>query len=189
METYDQIILKYYPEGSLRYQYYYTHCQAVTKLALKIAENNPQFETDTDYIKTASMLHDIGIFLTNAPLIGCFGEHPYICHGYLGRELLESEDLPDIAPVCERHIGAGLTRDEIIKRDLPVPHREMLPITIEEKIICYADKFYSKSSEGLTVPKPTEKIIRKLGKHGEVNAIRFRKFMDMFGWEYVYRES
>jgi uncharacterized protein len=181
MEIYDEIITKYYPPDSLRYQYYYTHSQVVTELALKIARNNPKYKPNLDYIKTAGMLHDIGIFLTDAPQIGCFGDKPYICHGYLGRELLEKEGLPDIAPVCERHIGVGLTADEIVKRGLPLPVREMLPVTIEEKIITYADKFYSKSAEDLTKPKPIEKIINKLAKHGEDKVFMFNEFIEMFG--------
>ena len=61
------------------------------------------------------MLHDIGIFLTHAPQIGCHGDKPYICHGYLGRELLEKEGFPRHAIVCETHVGVGLTIADIEK--------------------------------------------------------------------------
>lgn len=186
MFLYDTIITKYYPTDSVRYKYYYTHSRAVTGLALKVAEMNPGLNADLEFIETASMLHDIGIFLTDAPQIGCFGDKPYICHGYLGRKLLEKEGLPEIALICERHIGVGITVEEIKTRQLPLPHRDMTPQSIEEKIICYADKFYSKSAEDLTKPKSTEKILKKLSRHGPEKAGIFKEFMDMFGWEYVY---
>ncbi len=189
MKKYEEIITKYYPKDSLRYKYYYTHSRAVTGLALKVAEINPQLRPDIDYIETAAMLHDIGIFLTDAPQIGCYGDQPYICHGYLGRELLEKEGLTEIAPICERHIGVGITVDEIKRRNLPLPLRDMTPQTTGEKIICYADKFFSKSSEDLTKPKSIDKIIIKLSKHGTEKAEKFREMMELFGADYVYNEQ
>ena len=90
------------------------------------------------------MLHDIGIFLTDAPGIFCFGDKPYICHGYLGADLLREEGFPRHALVCERHTGAGISAESIIKQDLPIPHREMLPVSMEEQVICFADKFFQK---------------------------------------------
>jgi uncharacterized protein len=159
---YDTIIEKYYPKDSESYRIYYTHCKAVTDLALEIAARNPSLNADIETLETAAMLHDIGVFMTDAPGICCYGVFPYISHGYLGRQLLEKEGLVDIAPTCERHIGTGITLEEIISLDLPLPHREMIPQTIEEKIICYADKFYSKSAEDLTKPKSLNKIDQAL---------------------------
>ena len=51
----------------------------------------PELSPDIEFIRTAALLHDIGIFMTHAPKFGCFGDHPYLAHGYLGRELLERE--------------------------------------------------------------------------------------------------
>ncbi len=186
-KRYNIIIEKYYPIDSKRFRYYFTHCKTVTELALKIAAKNPHLNADVEYIETASMLHDIGIFMTNAPQIGCYGKHPYICHGYLGRELLEKEGLPNIAPICERHIGTGITLEDILQHRLPLPHRDMCPQSIEEKIICYADKFFSKSAKELTTPKPVQKILKKLSPFGEEKVLRFREFIEMFGVDYIYR--
>ena len=52
---------------------------------------------------------------------------------------------PQHARVCERHTGAGLTKREIIEQELPLPQQDFLPETTEEKLICYADKFFSKT--------------------------------------------
>jgi hypothetical protein len=59
--------------------------------------------------------------------------------------MLEDMGLTAEALICERHVGAGISADEICSRRLPLPNRNMLPVTIEEQIICYADKFFSKS--------------------------------------------
>jgi uncharacterized protein len=175
------LIEKYYPRQSLSYHIYYTHCRAVTDLALRIAKAKPDLAIDLDYIEYAGMLHDIGIYLTNAPEIECYGELPYIMHGFKGRELLEKAGLADIAPVCERHIGVGISIGDIVNNKLPLPHRDMTPQTTGEKLICYADKFYSKSAKDLLKPKSMEKIHKSIIKYGEDKWAQFLLMQDMFG--------
>lgn len=70
-------------------------------------------------------------------------------------------------PVCERHTGAGLTEKEIIEQNLPLPHRDFLPETLEEKLICYADKFYSKTHPDHEKSfEQAEKSIARFGNDG-----------------------
>lgn len=173
------IIQKYYKEDSELYKILLEHSQKVASFAVDIASKHHELKADEKFIYEASMLHDIGIFKTNTPGIYCLGNQPYICHGYLGREILELEELPDHALVCERHTGAGLTIKNIIDQALPIPNRDMLPTSIEEQIICYADKFYSKSGD-LSKKKSFEKVIKKLEKHGIDQAERFIKWHDQF---------
>ncbi|MDA2922477.1 HD domain-containing protein [Patescibacteria group bacterium AH-259-L07] len=159
-----EIIKKYYKENSKSYYFLTEHSKAVTEKALKIAHNVGHLNPDLEFIEQAAMLHDIGIFLTNAPEIGCFGERPYICHGYLGRKILEKEALPKHALVCERHTGVGLSIQDIEKEKLPIPKRDMRPISLEEEIICFADTFFSKNEEFLTKEKSIEEIRKGLMK-------------------------
>src|SRR5664279_4650174 len=132
--------------------------KAVANKALEIAARLSHKNPDCRFIEEAALLHDIGIFLTNFPKIGCFGPHPYISHGYLGRELLEKEGLSAHALVCERHVGVGLTIEDINDNLFPLPLRDMRPQSLEEKIICFADKFYSKNKANLAVPRPVAKV-------------------------------
>ena len=125
------------------------------------------------------MLHDIGIFRCQAPSIFCNGTEPYICHGQIGGKLLRAEGFPRHARVCERHTGAGLSLQEIIQQNLPIPHHDLLPETVEEKIVCYADKFFSKTK--LTQEKTLEQAIRSLAKFGEEGVARFVKWSEIFG--------
>jgi len=183
----DRIIHKYFQPGSLVYKYFFTHSLKVTELSFLIVENNKNLKLDTEFILKGAMLHDIGIIKTKAPEIGCFGELPYITHTYLGREMLEEEALPEIAPICERHLGTGLTVNDIIESNFPLPHRDMTPQSLEEKLICYADKFYSKSDKHLTIPKSPEKIRKKILKYGKDKLTVFESFVDLFGIDYIYK--
>jgi uncharacterized protein len=185
--TTEELILKYYPKKSVRNHYYVTHVKAVARLAKKVIKNNPELNANPAIVEQMALLHDIGIFLTKAPEIGCEGSFPYIAHGYLGRELLEKEGLAEIAPVCERHVGVGITLEDILRKEMPLPHREMMPVTIEEKIVCYADKFFSKSAADLTKPKSLEKIRKGFAKHGEAKLMRFNEMAELFGTSYIYK--
>ena len=172
------IIEKYYNKESKLYHIYMSHVTDVTNKALQIARKHPELAIDTQFLEEAGMLHDIGIFLTRAPHIHCKGEHPYIRHGYLGRELLTTEGYPKHGLVCERHTGTGLSLKTIIKRELPIPHRDMRPQSMEEKIICFADKFFSKSKLGRE--KSIKKIRKNLGKHGKHQTEQFDEWCEMF---------
>jgi uncharacterized protein len=179
-----QLIKKYFSEGSTAYDYYFTHCVKVTELALKVTGQRKDLALDRDVVIAGGMLHDIGIIRTNAPEIGCYGEYPYIAHTFLGREILEENGFAHIALVCERHIGTGLTKEDIIQNNLPLPYRDMVPLTIEEKLICYADKFYSKSEKHLTKPRTIEEIRKKVMKYGEEKTKKFDDLMALFGTDF-----
>ncbi len=162
-----KIIEKYYPEKSDAYRVLIDHSTAVARKAVKIAEGVKHLYPDIRFIEEAAMLHDIGVFLTNAQEIGCFGESPYLAHGVLGREVLEKQGFLRHALVCERHIGVGITVEEIKRNKLPLPEREMTPLSVEEEIICLADKFFGKSDKNLFRERSVKEIKENLDKHGE----------------------
>jgi uncharacterized protein len=148
------------------------------KRAVSICDKHPELKMDRQFIIEAAMLHDIGIFRCDAPGIECFGTEPYICHGRIGAEILRSEGFPRHARVCERHTGAGITKEEIIKQNLPLPHQDFLPETLEEKVICYADKFYSKTHPERE--KSYEKARKSLAKFGNEGLERFESYHQLF---------
>ncbi len=174
----NSIIKKYYTEGTKLYDIYMSHCTDVTNKALKIVSKHPELAVNIRFIEEAGMLHDIGIFKTKAPQISCEGDKPYICHGYLGHDLLVGEGFPKHALVCERHTGTGLSLESIIKRELPIPHRDMRPQSLEEKIICFADKFYSKSKLGKE--KSVKRVRQSLKRHGWHQAKVFDEWCELF---------
>ncbi len=172
------IIQKYYKPNTPIYNILISHSKLVSEKALQIADMHPEMKLDKDFIYEAAMLHDIGMFQTDAPEIYCFGDKPYICHGSIGSEILMREGYPRHALVCERHTGTGISLQEIITANYPIPLRNMIPVSLEEKIICFADKFYSKT-KGIQ-EKPIEKIRKGLAKHGETSLARFDEWNKLF---------
>lgn len=162
---------KYYPEDNALRRLLLHHSQQVAQRALAIVDRHPHLNASRSFVEEAAMLHDIGIFLTHAPKIHCHGSHPYLLHGRLGAELLRKEGHEDLARVCERHTGTGLTRQHIIEQQLPLPHQDFLPETIEEIIICYADKFYSKSH--LDRERTVEQTAKSLERFGPEGVVTF----------------
>lgn len=173
-----EIIDKFYPQNTEQRHILLIHSLSVAQKALKIVDAHPGLPISRTFVREAALLHDIGVFLTDAPDIQCFGEHPYIAHGYLGADLLRKEGLERHALICERHTGAGLSLPEIVDRNLPIPHREMLPVTLEEQLICFADKFFSKTR--LDEEKTVEQARKSIEKHGEEGLERFDRWLSLF---------
>lgn len=175
---YNLIIQKYYNGNPELLKILLKHSKAVADKALAIAEAHPELPIDRQFVMEAAMVHDIGIIKTDAPDIQCFGTEPYIRHGVLGAEMMRAEGYPLHARVCERHTGAGLSLKEIEEQSLPLPHEDLLPETLEEKLICYADKFFSKTR--LDREKTLEQAERSVAKHGEEGLQRFREMEEIF---------
>jgi uncharacterized protein len=173
-----EIIDKYYNPESDLYHILVSHSQDVARLALTLARRRPDLNPDLRFIEEASLLHDIGIFQTDASGICCHGTHTYICHGFLGAEIMRSEGYPRHALVCERHTGTGLSLDYIESNHLPIPHRDMLPVSVEEQVICYADKFFSKTHLGQQ--RTVEEARAKLVKFGAETVARFDNWTSLF---------
>ena len=91
---------------------------------------------------------------------------------------MRAEGFPRHARVCERHTGAGLSLKEIMEQNLPLPHADLLPETLEEKVICYADKFFSKTR--LDREKTLEQAERSVAKHGDEGLARFKEMEKLF---------
>ena len=155
------------------------HSRQVAEMAMRVVENHPELQLDENVIYAGAMLHDIGIVKCDAPAIFCYGSAPYMQHGPLGAELLmkllngsESIDCGDgkfvsaasVARICARHTGTGLPGFE--------------PETPEEKVVCYADKFFSKSHP--EHERTVDEVRKSLSKWGDANVRIFNE------WEREY---
>lgn len=162
--SFQQIIDKYYPEGSRLRDIYMRHAQSVADFAEELRRRFAP-GLDAAQVRAAAMLHDVGIFLTDAPGIECRGTAPYIEHGPLGAALLRREGAPEwAARVAERHTGVGIG--------------DMVPETMLEKLVCYADKFYSKS--GTMERKTLPQVEASMARYGEENLRKFRALHALF---------
>lgn len=174
------IISKYFSQGSIAFDILMAHSYMVMAKALSVAEYVSHLSPDMTFIGEAALLHDIGIIYVDAPQLGCHGARPYVCHGYLGREILEKEGFPLHALVCERHVGTGIGISDIERLTLDLPKRDMRPLRIEEKIICYADKFYSKRIGHLQHEKSADQVRRELERFGAEKIEAFDEMHRLF---------
>ena len=179
MMDYLKIINQYYPSENELRRILLTHSRQVADRCLLIAKKHPELKLDTEFLEEAAMFHDIGILECDAPGIQCFGTQPYICHGLIGGRMLREAGLFRHAQVCERHTGTGISREQIIAQQLPLPlDGQYEPDTLEEQVVCYADKFYSKTK--LDNERTVEQTARSLEKFGEEGLRRFFRWIDMF---------
>ncbi len=181
MIDYQAIIDHYYPEAEvpeLRH-ILMVHSKAVADKAAGIVDAHPEWRLDRDFVYAAAMLHDIGIIRCDAPGIHCHGTEPYIRHGVIGATLVQefTVSVPVSVPVpvsvdyafrigrvCARHTGTGLPGLE--------------PETLEEQIICYADKFFSKTK--LDREKTYDEACRSLMKFGAEGVMKFEAWHKRF---------
>lgn len=161
---YLSLICKYYPEDDELRRVLLKHSRQVADRCLAICKKHPELPVETQFVEEAAMLHDIGIRWCNAPSIHCFGEEPYLRHGQIGAELLRKEGFERHARVCERHTGTGLPGFE--------------PETLEEQLVCYADKFYSKSD--VDHVKSVLEVAQSLEKFGHDGVVKFLHWAEQF---------
>ena len=183
----DVVIRHFYPEDTPLRRLLLRHCTQVRDkaLAILVDPSRPPLELDPALVSAGAMLHDVGVLQCHAPSILCEGTRPYIAHGIIGAEMLRAYgqehgiDLEPFARICERHTGAGITADEVVAQGLPLPVRDYLPETPEEKLVCLADKFFSKSGD--MQEKPLDRVRRSLEKFGADTIERFDSLLRMFG--------
>ena len=177
---YFKLIHKYIPADGPIYPFYVIHCQLVTNKALAVARKLGLSNESLQFIEEAAMLHDIGIFLTDAPSIECRGELPYICHLVEGGKILDAEGLYRHARVAERHASTGLTKAEIETKGMPLPPKDMVPETVEEEVISYADFFYSKIADRLWLPRSLDDVRKDVLRHGEHKLPKLEEWIERF---------
>lgn len=135
--------------------YVINHCIAVTNLALEIAEKLQikGLKIDLQLVEAGSMLHDLGRSETHT-----------VNHSLVGVQIAQKIGLPiSVINIIKRHVGAGITSKEA--ELLGWPKDNYIPQTLEEKVVCYADKLINHDSvESVDVE------ITKLQKQGMFEA-------------------
>ena len=172
------LIDKYYPEENELKHILLTHSRSVADKALAMARNHPELNLDLAFVEEAAMLHDIGIFRTDADEIHCFGTYPYICHGYLGSELVAAEGFPKHALVCERHTGAGLSLQVFWNRIYRFRIvRWCRSVWKNRLFVLLISSFPKRNWTGRRVWK---KARNSIAKYGEEGLIRFDHWCELF---------
>ena len=140
------------------------HCKAVTELALETAKllEERGLKIDFALVEIGALLHDIGRSKTHT-----------VHHAVVGAEIAKSAGLPDsVVSIIKRHVGGGITASEAEK--LGWQKDIYFPITLEEKVVSYADKLIENGKRA-----PIEVTVEKLS--GELKyeaAERVRKLYE-----------
>lgn len=127
------------------------HCEAVSALAVEIAEacRKKGYNVDVQLVEIGALLHDIGRAKTHT-----------VHHAVLGAEIARSLDLPEsLVSIIKRHVGGGITATEAQK--LGWPRDIYVPLTLEEKIVSYADKLIE-GSRRVPIEVTIEELSREL---------------------------
>lgn len=137
------------------------HCLAVRNIAIEVAHKleNRGIKIDLQLIETGALLHDIGRSKTHG-----------VDHSLVGAQIARRIGLPQsIINIIKRHVGAGIIDEEAAL--LGWPKDNYVPQTLEEKVVCYADK---RIDQNKVVPIEIE--IKNLESKGMVKAaMRVRK--------------
>lgn len=104
-----------------------TVCRAAEEISERIrrlGQGNP----DAKLVTAGAILHDIGRSKTHG-----------VAHGFIGGQIIQGLGLDErLVRIAERHVGAGIPKDEA--KALGLPEQDFIPKTLEERIVCYADK-------------------------------------------------
>jgi uncharacterized protein len=158
----------------------YTHCVIVCAIAQQLcARLGPGLVVDIDLARAGSLLHDIGVYRLYDGA-GDLDHSNYIRHGLLGYELLRDEGLPEaISRFASHHTGVGISREDVLAQQLPIPPADYLAETGEERLVMYADKFHSKTTP--PVFRTASACAARLRRFGEDKVAAFQAMRDTFG--------
>ncbi|MFX1286757.1 MAG: HDIG domain-containing metalloprotein [Promethearchaeota archaeon] len=128
-----------------------SHSIHTAQTALRVVERmkSQNYLINCDIILAGALLHDIGRCKSHR-----------INHGIIGAQLLREEGFPEeLARIAENHLFAGITKHEALK--LGLPFQDYLPLTLEEKIITYADNV-SKGESILSIDEVIDRYSKYL---------------------------
>jgi len=128
------------------------HCKAVSALSVNFANvyKKKGSNINVNLVEIGALLHDIGRSRTHD-----------ITHAIIGGEIAKSRNLPkSIVSIIERHIGGGIASEEAKRLGLPV--KDYVPLTLEEKIVTYADKLIE-GAKVVPIENTITKFSRELG--------------------------
>lgn len=148
----------------------WTHSNIVLEISNRIVQNlkKKNIFVNEDLLKDGVLVHDIGVY-------SCFDEDlnpsseasPYIEHGICGYNLLRKEGVSEsIARFAICHTGVGLMPENFKNSKLELSNIDMFPISLEEEILCYSDKFHTKYPSFTTFEEQRKNLMKYDKKNG-----------------------
>ena len=145
------------------------HCVAVSRTAAALAERMEQVGVDRELVRLGGLFHDIGRSRSHD-----------IHHALVGVQIGRELGFPgQLLSIIERHIGAGITAAEAERMGLP--KKDYLPLTVEEKLVSYADNL-TKGAEAMLFEQAMERFRKVLGDGHEGIELFRRQHEEIQGW-------
>ncbi|MGH3249872.1 MAG: HD domain-containing protein [Trebonia sp.] len=156
----------------------YTHCVVVCRIAEQLHARSG-LDADIELVRAGCLLHDVGAYRLYDGA-GRLDHANYIRHGVLGHELLREEGFPEvICRFASHHTGVGLSRDDVLRQELPLPPCDYLAETTEESLVMYADKFHSKTTPPTLLT--ADAYAARVRRFGEDKVAAFESMRAAFG--------
>jgi uncharacterized protein (TIGR00295 family) len=137
------------------------HCKTVARVSRILAEALVEkgVPVDVAAVLAGALLHDIGRTRVQT-----------VRHGYESSRILRERGVDGrVVEIVKKHVGAGLSREEASCLGLPLG--DYIPSTVEERIVCLADKMV-----GSTEIRPfSEEVKRFVRKGHDVERLRSLK--------------
>jgi len=146
-------LLEHHAPDRRRFQLVLSHSLVVADLALGFAHRCKDIQLAL--LEAGSLLHDIGRF--QFPKGQGRAEH-----GFVGAELLRREGYPEVALIAERHVGAGITAEDVVRQGLALPVADYVPLTPEQRLVAHADNLVF-GTRVVTFEEVLERFARELG--------------------------
>jgi uncharacterized protein (TIGR00295 family) len=127
------------------------HCEACATISRLLSEKAAArgHLVNGDAAVAGALLHDIGRSQTQT-----------VSHGYVGAQILEKEGVDGVVvAIVRRHVGAGISPEEAVL--LGFPPGDYIPRSLEEKIVCFADKMLDGDKA-----RPFEEEVKRFVKKG-----------------------
>lgn len=166
-----------YAPGETVFQRVWEHSQIVAAIVRQLSGAQ---DIDTKLAECGALVHDIGVYRLYTNGVPDSSQH-YITHGLLGYELLQDEGFDEaLCRFALLHTGVGITKEDVEEQNLPIPARDYVAETAEERLVMYADKFHSKQQPP-TFNSATWYRNYLLAKFGEHKAQTFDELVNEFG--------
>ncbi|WP_157198904.1 TIGR00295 family protein [Methanothermococcus okinawensis] len=141
------------------------HCLAVSVYVYELGSKikNKGHNINLELAVIGALLHDIGRSKTHD-----------IRHGIEGGHILRQYNFDErLALIAERHIGAGIPKNEAA--ELGLPEKDYIPLTLEEKLVAHCDNLIS-GTKRVDIDFVVNKFKNRMGVDGEgLNNIKNNK--------------
>jgi uncharacterized protein len=128
---------------------------------------NRGFDLDLQLVEIGALLHDIGRAKTHS-----------VHHAIVGSDIAKKSGLPSsVISIIRRHVGGGIIKKEAEELGWP-RDEDYVPVTLEEKLVSYADKLVQ-GSKRVSISVVVEELKMELKPEAAERVTRLHEEISM----------